>query len=360
MLRKLLHWFGAAICQISASELFALTLNVTAFTLYGNFAQNFYLWAIIVICDLMVIGAHGAWIEACKAQTSTAHSAESYHGPWRAPTAILVRMVAFVVLFILALEHRQDTILSTYIWYTVVVTAICHAFYCILLAMHKTDDSWLEGTHGRIGVPNWISIIRMAISVLVPHLYVVQPFGKASSIIATIAMILAIATDAADGFIARHFNQITKAGKALDPLGDKIIFYPTAVAFLLATNFTAFLPDGPLRWIFFACLATMFARDALFFVWFFLYYTKLKNGGTGAGIVDKVRMAAMCGWLASSALALTLVGLEDRLAICGFVCIAAVAVLSVLSIFVDYARIRPLLTAKTEPPAAESEDDSIA
>ena len=128
MLRKAFRWFGIAICQISAPELLALALNVAAFILYGSFIQNFYLWAIVMICDILVLCAHGAWLDA------GGHT----YGPWRAPTPHIVRLVAFAVLFILASEHRQDSILSTYVWYVVVVSAICHAFYSCLLCICQT------------------------------------------------------------------------------------------------------------------------------------------------------------------------------------------------------------------------------
>lgn len=348
MLRKAPRWFGIAICQISAIELFAIALNVATFILYGNLVQIFYLWIVVVLCDILVLCAHGAWLDAGGNHTV---------GPWRAPTPFLIRVVAFAVLFILAGEHRQDSILSTYVWYVVVVAAVCHAFYCVLLTMNLSDRSWLDGTHGRIGVPNWISITRMALSVLVPHLYAVQPFGPASSLIATCTLGAAIVTDAADGYIARHFNQTTKAGKALDPLGDKVIFYPTAIAFILATNGTAFLPAGPMRTIFYICLGAMVLRDLAFIIWFFIFYSRLDSNGVYAGIVDKIRMGAMCAWLGTSAVALTFADLQHRLAIAGFVCIIIVAVLSIVSIIVDYRRNRHLFVKRSRPTGRHAPND---
>ena len=351
MLRKAFRWFGIGICQISAIELFALALNVATFILYGNFIQVFYLWIIAMICDILVICAHGTWLDAGGCRSV---------GPWRAPTPFLIRVVTFAVLFILASEHRQVSILSTYVWYVVVVAAICHAFYCILLTMHLSDHSWLEGTHGRIGVPNWISITRMALSVLVPHLYAVQPFGRSSSLIATCTLGAAIITDAADGYIARHYNQTTKAGKALDPLGDKVIFYPTAIAFILATNGTAFLPEGTMRLVFYICLGIMVLRDLTFIIWFFIFYSRLDANGVYAGIVDKIRMGAMCAWLGTSAIALTFADLQHRLAIAGLVCMIIVAALSITSIIVDYDRNKHLF-AKSKPIGrhASRDDETV-
>ena len=337
-MRKIMHWFNEAVCHISAPEVFTIALNVAVYILCGSFTQHFYLWMLIILCDVMVICSHGAWLEA---------KGDEVYGPWRTPTPHVARFIASVVLLLLAARHQSDIILSTYIWYTITATAVCHAFFCVLRTMHQADNSWLEGTNGRVGMPNWISIIRMAISVLVPHLYAAQPFGEISSLIATIALIAAIVTDAADGFVARRFNQITKAGQALDPLGDKVIFYPTAIAFIIATHGTAFLGTNALRLIFYVCIGTMFARDALFFVWFFLYYTKLEKG-IGASMVDKIRMAAMCAWLGCSALAMTFAEMESRLAIAGLACIIVVALLSIISVIVDYGRIKPLV-AKNKP-----------
>ncbi len=339
MLKKIPRWFAIGIYQISGFELFAVALNVAAFILYGV-SQVFYLWLLIALCDFMVVCAHGAWVD---------NGGDRVFGPWRTPASLLIRLASFTILFVLAYEHYDDSILSTYAWYIVVIAAICHAFYCILLTMHESNPSWLAGTQGRIGIPNWISIIRMALSVLVPHLYAVQPFGSASSLIASCTLIAAIATDAADGYIARRFNQTTKAGKALDPLGDKVIFYPTAIAFVIATQGTAYLAAEALRIAFYACLGIMFLRDFIFTIWFFVYYRRLGANGIGAGIVDKVRMAAMCVWLGTSAFALTFTGQQPRLALAGLVSICLVAILSLISLFVDYHRIRPLLDKPKAP-----------
>lgn len=328
--KNLWNWFELAVIHISAPELIVIGINVATFILSGSFTENFYLWCVILFCDILMLLAHGAYLEA-KPGTE--------RGPWYTPAPFIVRTTFTSILFLLLAEGRTDSILSNYAWYVLTMTAVCHAFYCILLTMHARNDSWLEGTDGRVGTPNWISIGRMALAVLVPHLLTVQPFGQISNIIATVIMALAIITDAADGYVARKFDQITKAGKALDPLGDKIIFYPMVVAFMIATSATALLPTMELRIVFYVCLAIMLARDILFIVWFFLYYTKMP-AGIGASMVDKVRMAVMCIWLGVAVLALTIQIANGRLAIASFVCMALIAILSIASVFVDYSRIR--------------------
>lgn len=340
-MKKFYSYLCTAIMQISAPELLMISLNITAYVLCGTFVKHFYLWCIVAVCDILIIGAHGAWLEAGK---------DNVDGPWRTPTPIIARCVATAFLFILAIENSSDKLLSMFSWYVIVIAAVCHAFFSVLIAMHANNDTWLEGTNGKIGTPNWISITRMALSVLIPHIYAVQPFGAVSNWIATVTLISAIVTDAVDGYIARKMHQTTKAGKALDPLGDKVIFYFTAVGIVFAMNGVTFLETDLAKILFYACLIVMLVRDALFITFFFKFYTKLKDG-IGASMVDKVRMATMCVWLAASALALTLPAMQTRLTKAALVCIVIVAILSVASVFVDYDRVKDAI--KKKPANAE-------
>ena len=66
-------------------------------------------------------------------------------------------------------------------------------------------------------VPNILSLFRL---VLVPVIAVTYLRGDTA--IAVVALIVSGITDVVDGFVARHFNQITDVGKILDPLADKL------------------------------------------------------------------------------------------------------------------------------------------
>ncbi len=57
-----------------------------------------------------------------------------------------------------------------------------------------------------------------------------------SIIIAGVLFILAILTDAIDGFIARKYEAISDKGKMLDPLADKILIIGVMLAFFLLLN----------------------------------------------------------------------------------------------------------------------------
>lgn len=68
-----------------------------------------------------------------------------------------------------------------------------------------------------LNIPNVLSFIR--ILVLVPFVIYVR---SDNYIWAGLILIFSGFTDLLDGFIARKFNQITKLGKMLDPMADKL------------------------------------------------------------------------------------------------------------------------------------------
>ena len=68
---------------------------------------------------------------------------------------------------------------------------------------------------------NKLTILRI---ILVPvFLGVLYAGFPGSNIWALIIFIIASLTDLLDGYIARHYNQITNFGKFMDPLADKIL-----------------------------------------------------------------------------------------------------------------------------------------
>ncbi len=68
---------------------------------------------------------------------------------------------------------------------------------------------------------NKLTILRI---ILVPvFLGVLYAGFPGSNIWALVIFIVASLTDLLDGFIARHYNQITNFGKFMDPLADKIL-----------------------------------------------------------------------------------------------------------------------------------------
>ncbi|MBN2516052.1 MAG: CDP-diacylglycerol--glycerol-3-phosphate 3-phosphatidyltransferase [Deltaproteobacteria bacterium] len=70
-------------------------------------------------------------------------------------------------------------------------------------------------------LPNSITLIRIGV-IPVLFLLLLNP-GKMLSLIIAILFIIAAVTDLLDGYIARKYNIVTKIGKYLDPLADKLI-----------------------------------------------------------------------------------------------------------------------------------------
>lgn len=65
---------------------------------------------------------------------------------------------------------------------------------------------------------NKITIFRI---ILIPVFLVLAYMGQ--SLAALLVYIIACLSDMADGYIARHYNQISNFGKFMDPLADKVL-----------------------------------------------------------------------------------------------------------------------------------------
>ncbi len=84
-------------------------------------------------------------------------------------------------------------------------------------------------------IPNMLSLVRI---ILVPIFVVLYHNGE--ELWATILLVLSGITDALDGYIARHFHQISDIGKMLDPIADKLT--QGAVAVMLSLKFKQIAP----------------------------------------------------------------------------------------------------------------------
>ena len=100
-----------------------------------------------------------------------------------------------------------------------------------------------------MNIPNILSVFRMC---LVP-VFVVVFFSGIDNAHAYAAAIYALAgiTDVLDGIIARKFNLITRLGKILDPLADKM---------MTITVFVCLSFSNIIRWW---VIALIFAKDIL-------------------------------------------------------------------------------------------------
>lgn len=76
------------------------------------------------------------------------------------------------------------------------------------------------GTNRILTVPNVMSIVRLACIPLFLYLL----FGRDNRAGAAWLLGGLGATDWIDGYIARHFNQVSELGKVLDPTADRLMF----------------------------------------------------------------------------------------------------------------------------------------
>ena len=85
-------------------------------------------------------------------------------------------------------------------------------------------------------VPNVMSFFRLLLIPVIMWVYL----AKKDYVLVAVLLVVSGITDVADGFIARHFNQVSNLGKMLDPVADK--FTEGILMILLALRF-------PLMWM---------------------------------------------------------------------------------------------------------------
>jgi len=87
--------------------------------------------------------------------------------------------------------------------------------------MSRVLESWKEIGQDSVNLPNFLTLVRIC---LIPVFVVVflAPTPDRSLVAAVIFTVAAV-TDLLDGYIARRTGQVTKLGKLLDPIADKLL-----------------------------------------------------------------------------------------------------------------------------------------
>ena len=85
------------------------------------------------------------------------------------------------------------------------------------------------GAHGVLTIPNVLSIVRLC---CVP-LFLYLLFGRDNRAAAAYLLGALGATDWVDGYIARHFDQVSTVGKVLDPTADRILLGVAIIAIMI-------------------------------------------------------------------------------------------------------------------------------
>jgi cardiolipin synthase len=100
-----------------------------------------------------------------------------------------------------------------------------------------------------VTIPNILSLFRL---LLIPVFFVLLLTGHLGWALVLIAV--SAITDFVDGYVARHFNQVTRLGQLLDPAADRLFILTTLLGLGLV---------GVLPWWF---IAVIVARDILLLV----------------------------------------------------------------------------------------------
>lgn len=100
-----------------------------------------------------------------------------------------------------------------------------------------------------VTIPNVLSLFRL---LLIPVFFVLLLAGQLGWALLLIAV--SAITDFVDGYVARHFNQITRLGQLLDPAADRLFILSTLVGLGIV---------GVLPWWF---IAVIVSRDILLLV----------------------------------------------------------------------------------------------
>jgi cardiolipin synthase len=79
-------------------------------------------------------------------------------------------------------------------------------------------------------IPNLISFIRLA---MIPVFWWLL-LGEDNVAAATILFAVVACTDWVDGYLARRLNQVSRLGKALDPVADRLLIASAVIAGLIA------------------------------------------------------------------------------------------------------------------------------
>jgi cardiolipin synthase len=78
-------------------------------------------------------------------------------------------------------------------------------------------------------IPNVISVVRL----LCMPVFVYLLFGRDNRAAAASLLAALGCTDWIDGYIARHWNQVSNLGKVLDPVADRLLFFVGVGAILI-------------------------------------------------------------------------------------------------------------------------------
>jgi cardiolipin synthase len=141
---------------------------------------------------------------------------------------------------------------------------------------HISEKLKADGATNKVlTIPNAISFLRLVLVPFSAYLIAVE-----HDVLALVVVIICAVSDFLDGFLARKLNQITKLGKIIDPIADRMLIFLT----LIMLVYRDFVPV----WV----LLLVFLREVMLF---FQYAQLIMNGYEPIPVkmVGKVGAAAL-------------------------------------------------------------------
>lgn len=120
-------------------------------------------------------------------------------------------------------------------------------------------------------LPNLISVLRILL--IVPVVYMIQ---RGSYEVALVLFFVAGASDAVDGFLARHYGWTSRLGSWLDPIADKSM--QVSVYFVMA--WVGLIP----WWL----VVAVVVRDVVIVVGSIVYYFLIEKGNAEPCLLSKI------------------------------------------------------------------------
>jgi CDP-diacylglycerol---glycerol-3-phosphate 3-phosphatidyltransferase len=87
--------------------------------------------------------------------------------------------------------------------------------------MNRVLETWKEIGQDSLNLPNFLTLVRILLIPVFVVIFLAPTPDR--SLLAAIIFTVAAVTDLLDGYIARRTGQVTKLGKLLDPLADKLL-----------------------------------------------------------------------------------------------------------------------------------------
>jgi CDP-diacylglycerol--glycerol-3-phosphate 3-phosphatidyltransferase len=87
--------------------------------------------------------------------------------------------------------------------------------------MNRVLEAWKAVGQESLNVPNVITLVRILLIPVFVMLFFTPTADR--SLTAAVVFVIAAVTDLLDGYIARRTGQVTKLGKLLDPIADKLL-----------------------------------------------------------------------------------------------------------------------------------------